>query len=147
MNRADTKRALLNEARILGHAEAQTKTKAAAALELVEEGKFVRGGRMGRFASWYRLSPAQTEKVRREGHQVADGPRVRFLANNLGASEADNLTRLVHDTYGIGDSGIVAFEHPNQKACAGWVYVEVDSKMGTPRKLYVGVAPDMYEVV
>ncbi len=31
--------------------------------------------------------------------------------------------------------------------CVGWWYVEVDSKIGEPRKLYVGVWPGGFEVL
>lgn len=73
------------------------------------------------------------------------GMRVRFTANNLGASERDALHRVTADRYDAGDVGIVAFPHPNRQACRGWWYVAVDSKVGPARTLYVAVAPGMVE--
>ena len=73
---------------------------------------------------------------------VEIGTPVRFLLNKLGASRRDQLFAVTGDDFGIGDGGVVAFAHPNQKACRGWVYVEVESKV-TDEKLYVGVGPSM----
>ena len=75
------------------------------------------------------------------------GQRVRFVADNLGASERDELHRVVADRYGRGDESVVDFKHPNKKACPDWWYVAVDSKSGEPRKLYVGVTARMVEVL
>ncbi len=54
MTQNEIKKALLNEARELGHAEAKTKTKEKAAQALVAEGKFVRGGGSSAGWSWYK---------------------------------------------------------------------------------------------
>jgi hypothetical protein len=79
---------------------------------------------------------------------VPAGPRVRFTFDSLGASERDDLTHVTADRYGKGDIGVLVFEHPNRRlADDGWVYIEVDSKTGPARKLYVGVAQGMIEAV
>ncbi len=80
--------------------------------------------------------------------QPKKGTRVRFITDSLGASERDELSRCVTDTWGKGEEGIAAFPHPAKKlADEGWIYVEVDSKSGEARKLYVGVSPRMFELV
>lgn len=148
MNKKAAKVALINEARILGHAEAKTYAKRGAAASLIGEGKLVVYGHLGdkNRTPCYRLTPDYQEKMRaKPGGITTEGPRVRFLVDNLAASEPENMMRCTGDEYGIGDSGIVAFEHLNPKVRKGWVYVEVDSKSGPARKLYVGVGPDMYE--
>lgn len=82
---------------------------------------------------------------------IQPGVKVRFAddANGLGASERDELHRVTEERYGAGEVGVLAFPHPNQAAngCVGWWYVEVDSKIGEPRKLYVGVWPGGFEVL
>lgn len=77
------------------------------------------------------------------------GTRVRFTVKNLGASERDDLGHVTEDFYGPADTGVVGFPHANQRAdgCRDWVFVEVDSKSGPARKLYVGVHPSMIEAV
>jgi len=75
------------------------------------------------------------------------GTKVRFLVDGLGASRRDELFAVVEDTYGTVDEGVVAFKHPNQQACRGWVYVEVTGKSDPAEKLYVGVSPTMVEAV
>lgn len=138
------KRLLLNEARILGHAEARTASRLHAAADLVRDGKFVARGRLEGGGRWYTISPVYADTL---ANRPTEGPRVRLTRNDLGASNPENLSRLEPDTYGIGDEGVLAFEHPNQDRCCGWVYIEVDSKIGAPRKLYVAVGPRMYEVI
>lgn len=75
------------------------------------------------------------------------GQRVRFLRDNLGASLRDALYVCTGETYGSRDEGTVSFPHPNQRKCKGWFYVEVDSKAVLGEKRYVGVAPNMIEIV
>lgn len=79
---------LLNEATILGHAEGKTSEQRAAARSLCRAGKLrdmgpMRGWERG--ARWYKLAP--------DVETLIEGPRVRFLIDDLGASEADDLTR------------------------------------------------------
>ena len=45
------------------------------------------------------------------------GTRVTFTMIGLAASERDDLAHCTEDVYGIDDGGIVAFPHPNVKAC------------------------------
>ncbi len=71
------------------------------------------------------------------------GTRVGFLTNNLGASKQDELYGVTGEIYGVGDSGKVAFNHPNKKACPDWFYVEVESKEEPGEKRYVGVTARM----
>jgi hypothetical protein len=89
---------------------------------------------------------------------VRAGIRVRFNRDNMGASEQDDLTRYVSgNNYGPADVGVAAFPHPNQRGnkytrnsgnnCAGWWYYEVESKTEPGRKLYVGAARSMVEVL
>lgn len=84
--------------------------------------------------------------------KFAPGAKVKFTEEagfGLGASEPDELHRVTEDRYGAGDVGVLAHPHPNQAAdgCVGWWYVEVDSKLGEPRKLYVGVWREGLEVL
>jgi len=83
--------------------------------------------------------------------KVVPGVRVRFVGDavGLGASERDELHRVTEERYSEGEMGVLAFPHPNQAAngCVGWWYVEVDSKIGEPRKLYVGVWSGGFEVL
>jgi hypothetical protein len=83
--------------------------------------------------------------------KIAPGVRVRFAADvhNFAGSERDELHRITADKYGAGEEGVLAFPHPNQTpdGCAGWWYIEVDSKSGEPRKLYVGVWPGGFEII
>ena len=78
------------------------------------------------------------------------GQRVRFTIDGLGSSPPDELYLCTADIYNIGEGGILAFPHPNQKpapGCKGWWGVEVDSKTGEPRKLIVWASPGMFEVI
>lgn len=81
------------------------------------------------------------------------GTLVRFTADNLGASKIDELSRVTGDRYGVGDSGVVAFAHPNPALAARWFYVQVKAKTPpTPEGdgdefLYVGVTDRMCEAV
>ena len=75
------------------------------------------------------------------------GSVVRFTIGSLGLSRRDDLGHCVHETAERGDVGVVAFMHPNQKACRGWFYVEVDSRLEPSVKLYAGVSPNMVEGV
>ena len=152
MNLIETMKAMLNEARILGHAEAKTKMQKEAAARLVDERKFTKAGHLSdkKRTPCFKLSELHAANARAAGIAVTDGPRVRFTINTLGASESGNLTRMAADvdTYNVGDEGVVAFEHPNAKiSMSGWVYVEVDSKSEPKRKLYVAVGASMYEVI
>ena len=71
--------------------------------------------------------------------QTLVGKCVEFLSDELGASRSpDELFVVTDEVYGIGDSGTVAFPHPNPKL-KGWWYVEVDSKAEPGEKRYVGV--------
>lgn len=85
-----------------------------------------------------------------ESKTLEKGQKVRFTVPSLGASERDDLGHVVSDTYGPSDMGVLAFLHPNQKpspqGCKGWWFVEVDSKTGPARKLYVGVGPSMIKL-
>ena len=71
------------------------------------------------------------------------GTFVSFTTPSLGASRRDELHATTGEVYGPGDSGVVAFPHPNRKACPNWVYVEVDSKEIPGEKRYVGVTARM----
>lgn len=75
------------------------------------------------------------------------GTRVRFTRNGYRASEPSDLCHITEERYGADDFGVIVEAHPNQRAdgCRDWVFVEVDSKIGKPRKLWVGVAPTMIE--
>jgi hypothetical protein len=69
---------------------------------------------------------------------LAIGTLVRFLVEDLGASEEHDLGHFVEgESFGTRDTGKVAFEHPNQKRCSGLFYVEVPSKTEPARLLYV----------
>lgn len=68
---------------------------------------------------------------------IKKGTRVRFLADNMGASLLDELHRVTGERYGTSDTGTVAFKHHNPKA-KGWWYVEVESKEEPGAKRYVG---------
>jgi hypothetical protein len=141
----NTKLMMLNEAHILGTAEAKTKEKRAAGEALVREGKLLPGGTMssGRSHRWYKPACAPT------GRASVGSPRVKFVAieGELGASEADDLGHVVADTYCAGEEGVLAFEHPNPKACPGWVYVEVVGKSDPTKRFYVGVPSSAIEVI
>jgi len=78
---------------------------------------------------------------------VSVGTAVRFTVNGLGASERDNLNAVTGDTYGVDEVGTVAFRHPNVAALPHWFYVQVWSKSGKPRDLFVGVDLNMCEVI
>jgi hypothetical protein len=138
----DRKQMMINEARILGHAEAKNPQQKAAATALVKAGKLTYSGNIGtngRGGKWYKLSANAAPPT-------TLGPKVRFTVNGLGASEANNLGKYVRgNDYGTNDVGIVAFEHPNVRACACWVYIEVDSKTGPARSLYVAVSIEHIE--
>lgn len=83
------------------------------------------------------------------------GTKVRFLRNNLGASERDDLSHFVEEKFSIGDVGIVAFPHPNaenkkhpmRKVLKEIAYVEVESREQPGHKLYVPEHEDHLEVV
>ncbi len=82
MTHAEWKKALMYEARQLGHAEARTKAKEGAAQALVQENKLVIGGtisgvRVGdQKARWYRLAnPDLAESVRVEAEKHPAGIR------------------------------------------------------------------------
>jgi len=83
--------------------------------------------------------------AKRSAFPFPPGSRVKFTINNLGASLRTELSRVTEETYGTDDAGVVAFAHPNRKACPDWVYVEVDSKNEPGAKRYVGVNPHMVE--
>lgn len=83
------------------------------------------------------------------------GTKVRFLRNNLGASERDDLSRFVEEKFGTGDVGVVAFPHPRaadkkhpmRKEIRAIAYVEVESKAQPGHKLYVPEHEDHLDVV
>lgn len=135
---------MLNEARILGdRVEARSAARRAAGKRPVAEGMLVKGGTVSGGGVRYRLASDQIGKA-----APTLGPRVRFAMPNLGASAPQTLFCATGDLYGPEDEGVVAFAHPNSKMCPDWYYVEVDSKIGEPRKLYVGAPRDwLVEVV
>jgi hypothetical protein len=113
--------------------EARSKERRALANTLVRAGHLRPGGTIGpRGGRWYK--PGNAAPSAKPRH-------VRFLADDLGASEAEDLTHLCSgNNYGPEDTGTLAFVHPNPRLAAeGWVYVEVASKEGPARKLYVSV--------
>lgn len=140
-----TREMIMNEARILGHVEVREPFKRTLAEALVAAGQLRLAGKIMAGGWWYKLAGASAALV----PDTTPGPRVRFAkgTHDLGSSEPTDLTRVTEDRYGEGETGVIAFEHPNQKACPGWVFVEVDSKIGPPRKLYVGVGPRMFDVL
>ena len=80
MTQDEIKKALLHEARVLGHAEARTKSKEKAARDLVKEGKLVRGGGSTGGWSWYKLAEKPEPRVKIDPATQAwpGGPVVRW---------------------------------------------------------------------
>lgn len=138
----EVKAMLVKEARVLGHCEARTKphdalAKALAAGLVLKSMGAIKGG-----GHWYQLGP------KADNDPGPPLPRVRFTLGSLGSSEAYDLRHITPERYHVGEEGTLAFKHPDKGLAAdGWVFVEVDSKIGEPRKLYVGVGPYMYERV
>lgn len=130
---------LINEAMILGHTEAKTPAKRKVAEGLVREGRLLKAGTMSGGGTWYRPTSAPTRRAE------PNSPRVAFLSDGFGASEADDLGHVTDETFGRGNYGVLAFPHPNEKHCKDWVYVEVISANDPARRLYVGVQEQQIE--
>jgi hypothetical protein len=136
----DLSEMLLNEVHVFGHADGTTAARRDAARALMRAGKLQLDDKVIAPSVGIPCYIATTSyAIGAAKFDACSGIKVRFLIDDLGASEPDNLTRVTDDVYGKGDTGILAFEHPNTKL-TGWVYIEVDSKSEPFRKLYVPVS-------
>ncbi len=135
--------AILNEALILGHVECRTvERRNVAALLAGREALTYKGRAMsqgGRGWSWYVRGP------RHPGEVV--GPDVWLTKQDMGASEASDLTRTVRERFEPGTPGRIVFAHPNVTLAAEWFYVEVHSRLTPTRRLYVGATLGMVTTI